>query len=431
VTSATGIVLGLAGLGAGVTLVAFILAGARRSSVFGLGLAFVAVLAGLFEGRLLPDTSAGIRVGLVTVYAADLVAFVFLAVATERHLAWRRRVNPVAMAAAVFLAIVTISFLRGAVEHDAFVAANQYRGYLYVAAAVIYFAGDTRIGARHQQLAGLWIKASYVLAFIALARWLAPLEPVFGPISASGPGGVGRPIDAGTTFVILMGAYLALHQRDRWWTAGGLLLAVVAFQHRTVWVAATTGLTILLLGSERRQLTRFAGIAVTVFLAMSVASPAFVDSVTEPLDQAARERGTYEWRVEGWTVSLEDQLRTPGDWLVGRSMGTPWDRRLYGQVVTVSPHSLYVELMLRAGVVGLGSFLLIYLLVLRAGLLAKDKRLVTLTFAIVASQLIYAIPYKPDLMQGALIGILGALLASATTANGAGTPVGATRAASR
>jgi hypothetical protein len=353
----------------------------------------------------------------VTVYAADLVAFVYLVVVAERHLGRRRRVNTIAVAAMVFLAIASLSFVRGVAEHDVFVAANQYRGHLYVAAAVIFFAGDPSIRLHFHQIASLWVRAAYVLSIIALARWVAPLESIFGPIPSAGPGGVGRPIDAATTFIIMLGAYLGFHQRYRWWVPGGLLLAVMAFQHRTVWVASIVGLAVLMFGSERRQLSRFAGAAIVVFLAVSVASPAVVDSLAEPLDQAARERGTYEWRVEGWTVSIEDQLRAPGDWLAGRSMGTPWDRSLRGQTVTVSPHSLYVELLLRSGVVGLGSFLLIYLLLVRASLLSHDKRMIVLTIAIVTSQLVYGIPYKPDLLQGAILGLLASFLVSSRRPN--------------
>jgi hypothetical protein len=429
-TSALTLILGFAAFGAGATLLCFLLVGARRSPTFGLILAFIPTLAGLFVGGLLPGNSAGLTVGTVTIHPADIVAVVYLLVVAVRHLGARRRVGSIGLAAMAFLAILTSSFVRGVAEHDVFAAANQYRGHLYVAAAVLYFAGHPSVRLRQQQIASLWVIAAYALTVIALARWMAPLESVFGPLEASGPGGVGRPTDAATTFVILMGAYLAFHHRYRWWVPGGLLGAVVAFQHRTVWVAAIVGLAVLMFGSERRQLSRFAGASIIVVLGMSVVSPAVFDSLTEPLDQAARERGTYEWRVQGWTASLEDQLRTPGDWLTGRSMGTPWDRSLRGQTVTVSPHSLYVELLLRSGIVGLGAFLLIYGLLVRTSLLTNDKRLITLTLAIVASQLVYAIPYKPDLLQGALIGLSAALLASSRGSNADERPADLTRTAS-
>jgi hypothetical protein len=418
VTGALTFVLVVTGIGAGATMMWFLLTWTRISPVFGLSLAFIPTAVGLLQDGLLPEF-ASITVGPVSIHAADIVAIVYLFVVADWYLVRQRRVGTIALATMAFLAVVTSSFLRGIAEHGVFAAANQYRPHLYVVAAIVYFACHPVVHSHQRRIARLWILASFVLSIVSIARWLFPLEPVFGPISTSGPGGAGRPIDAATTFVVLMGAYLAFQYRYRWWVPVAFLGAVVTFQHRTVWLAAIVGLAVLAFGSERRQLWRIAGGSMVVLISMAIASPAVLDSLTEPLDQAAAERGTYEWRVEGWKVSLEDQLRSPSAWVFGRSMGTPWDRRFGEQTVTVSPHSLYVELLLRSGIVGLGSFLMIYALIVRAGLLSEDRRLTTLSLAIVASQLVYAIPYKPDLLQGALIGLLAALLASERGSNAA------------
>lgn len=402
--------LELAQLGTALTLLWFLVAWSRRSPVFGLGLSFIPVLAQLFAEGLLAGVVVGVSVGSVTFYPADLVAITYLVAVVERTIRGGRPATRVGKAAAVFLGVITISLLRGIVVYDLTTAMVQFRPYLYFAAAVLYFAGHPFVARDWSRLARLWIVTGVGLTTVALGQSVLPLRGIFGAVVA-GPGGTGRPLNATQAFIILMAVLLALHQRYPIWMTTSLMIAVVALQHRSVWVAAAAGLSVMALGSERRQLSRLGGVLTILLLALTIATPAVFESLTAPLDRAAQSTGTWQWRVEGWNSSIEDQLRSPGDWLVGHPMGTPWSREVAGSIVSVSPHSMYVELLLRSGLVGVAGFVLIPAL-LAASTRGRDRRLASLTLAVVAAQLIYAVPYKPDSLQGALLGALAMILMS-------------------
>lgn len=124
--------------------------------------------------------------------------------------------------------------------------------------------------------------------------------------------------------------------------------------------------------------------------------------------------GTFEWRVEGWRLLLRDSGPQGLEQVaVGKPFGEGWVRQMSGSLVEVSPHNFYVEAYLRVGTVGLAAFLLLYVMALRGGGMAKEWRPPepagslpkSVLQTLVGVQLLYYLTYSPDIVQAMLLGL--------------------------
>ena len=181
-----------------------------------------------------------------------------------------------------------------------------------------------------------------------------------------------RPIGASVAMLIVIAFTAALYKPlpSPW---GALIpsflgINVVLSQHRSVWVAMTVTVVLILLNGRTIPQARLAltSIAITaVFLVASLLGPLVGVSLLPTsrvsgagagagLPEVVSSSSSLEWRLEMWQSRLTAP-RSPLEWLSGGSFGvTPI--RVPGEGVmnpSFSAHNQYVELITMLGVLGL------------------------------------------------------------------------------
>jgi O-antigen ligase len=195
--------------------------------------------------------------------------------------------------------------------------------------------------------------------------------------------------------------------------------------HRSVWMAAATGITVLLAFS-RESLIR-----VVPFIVLGIAAAAVLwmfqqglggDFLTRAVQSAVQEPfaadSSIAWRITGWELLLERAFSSGwGTVIFGAGYGAGYERQIGWSTVLYSPHNFYIAKLLDTGLIGVGlwvyGFVRITLGLLGAlpsGSLALRPGLMALFATIV----VYDIPYNHLTEQGVWIGALasagGALL---------------------
>jgi O-antigen ligase len=383
--------------------------GTHRSPVVALVLTFVPTVEYILASPTGPQSLVSLPLGPVTLYSADVIALL-LTLAVARRL-WQSpsRITWPSAALLAFGAVALYSFARGVLDGDVFDAANQFRKHFYFAVAGLYFSTIPWTVSARRHLLRAWTLTAAALAVFSIIRLALPLDGLLGPMFG-GPGG-DRPIHAAAALVVAMGALLSIGWSAARLLPAFLLLATVVVQHRSVWVATTAAFLTFAVMSAKRNVLQVGGLAVATLMALLL-SP-IGPSLLEPLDRAAADRSSFEWRTEGWSSLVSAQLQRPGDWALGRPMGTPWTRTVFATVVDSSPHNLYIELLLRVGLIGLLLFALTYALTTVAAFRFRAPGARALPLAVVVGQLVYAIPYSLDMSQGALLGMMILTVSSA------------------
>lgn len=379
---------------------------------------------GLAVAEVLTPEPLSVDLGPLTVYGADVVGGL-LAVATAARLLRAPALTPLQWLLAGVGLVALLSVARGALAFGLEPAVNEFRRWLAVLAAALYFS--TVEPARHwyDRLAVVWLGGVAALVALALARWAALSVGVAGGVL--GDGTTVRVLDAPEALVIAQAFFIVLP----WWrhpdlvgrwpvlrhAAPALLAVVVLLQHRTVWVVLAAGIAVLTArrGVLDRQVVVLvgAGLAVGAVLGLILLDGSDL-RLAEQLSGSATNTDTFTWRYQGWTELLRRAGET-GGWtgrLVGLPFGSGWTRYINGGYVEVSPHNFYLETFLRLGAAGLALLLAAAAVALRGrmadpgpgGLLSGDVLLVLLV-----SQAVYWITYAPDLTQGLVLGLaLGA-----------------------
>ncbi len=218
----------------------------------------------------------------------------------------------------------------------------------------------------------------------------------------------------------LVGLSLSLRDQHLPWRilAVALLPLVVVLYHRTVWVAVLAGIFVLLIADPRRgmrmlpMLMLIGIVSIFSLLLMSsfgldLVARSLRDAVLEPLDYSASSIG---WRVEGWQVLVSRAIgEGPLRILFGAGFGVDYVRRIGWSTVAHSPHNLYVEIFLTAGLLGLMPFLWFFGHTLYRAFIDTDYTLRTTRIVLLSSLMIFGLSYNFNYEQGLLLGMLGAL----------------------
>ncbi|MFF3916593.1 hypothetical protein ACFYZB_24510 [Streptomyces sp. NPDC001852] len=202
-----------------------------------------------------------------------------------------------------------------------------------------------------------------------------------------------------------------------------LLLVVLLMQHRSAWTATAamiSGWLLLRPGRVVPKAITAAATALVGVIAVAVATALPTSRLTVDLTESASDGSSWHWRVMGWQ-QLIGRLHGPRDWLFGLPFGSGYER-FTGTVFTgVNPHSYYVLMLLRTGIVGLA--LLSLIVVTSLGACGLRTRAGLLMWLLAAGEVAFSLTYEPSLPDGLLLGLLVRCAAQAT----AGPPLPAPR----
>lgn len=360
-------------------------------------------------------------VGPFSVYPQDAL-LVALTTAVAARFLRGVVVLPAHVGLCALVGLVALSVLRGLGAHDVSPVLNEARDTLYFLAVALYFATIDPSTRTRELIGRAWLGLAGFLVVLAVVRWAAVLGglPYTGPWrDPAGYGGLrvlwsDETLLLGQAFLILLPRWL-----DGTITAWGRRLAVAAFftvgllQHRSVWVCLFIGGVVVV--AQQATFRQRAGFRLLAALLVAgglcaLLLPGDTRQQERLFDLEQVDTGTFEWRMDSWlSLIRQNGPQGPADVAVGLPYGSGWSRRVDGYVTEVSPHNYYVELGLRVGLVGLLLLLAVHARTLNvlsasprpsAGLLS-DRTLMTL----LVTQLVYYLPYWPNLEQGVLLGL--------------------------
>ena len=381
----------------------------RRTTV-GVGVILASVVA---AGADVPLPT--IALGGVAIYVPDLVLAVIATACVARFL--RARHLEVAHYWLMALALlVAYSLVRGVAQFGP-AAVSEARSWLLPVAAMVYTATALPTPEVLDRVGRLWVWAAGALTVVALGRWAALATGLsLGPVLAPNVPGDIRVLGAPDALVIAQGFLILApswdrggDRRDRIWAAI-LLGAVLLLLHRTVWVA-TLG-AILVLFWRRPALGRRFGIGLVLIGILTVLSATtLLPADPGRLETRATNTATFGWRLEGWNgLLLEQEPESRVEWAVGRPFGSGYTRMVNTIVRDESPHSTYVEGLLRIG--GLGVAILIGLAVASLWALLRrpplrGARLLTndVLLCLTVFSLVYGITYGPQVTTIMALGL--------------------------
>lgn len=348
----------------------------------------------------------------IGLFLVDIVYMGLLTVAAIRwlHILTRGRVTSEHFTLLLLGLLLIVDFGRGVVVNGPFAAGVEFRRHFYFISGAAYFASFEGRQDRISWLLRAWLTATLLICAISLQRFVVDIGALdLGRL---------RVVDANATLVLAQGLLICLYlwidsrTPNRFRNLALVILPfVVIMQHRTVWVVMMATIVVVLLLEARLRNRLLMILAIGTVLTGVGTLAVYGDRGSEILGESATDTGTFEWRLEGWRVLLDEQLRNGVDTLVGRPMGAGFERYLasLGYSVADSPHNYYIELLLVGGVLGVGFLLFIYARSLVRPLqpwpLSRSSPIRRVGIVLLVSQLVYFITYAPAPEQSILFGI--------------------------
>jgi O-antigen ligase len=227
------------------------------------------------------------------------------------------------------------------------------------------------------------------------------------------------------------------------WLAPLLFAAVVALQHRSVWIATLVGIASAL-GASRSalesRLRQFAALVLVITLAaLPLAFSERLSGLTGEIGHSAATalagQRTVHSRLQDWRQTIREWSQAgPKVVVMGYGFGRDTTRSITTDLgerrsVQFSAHNHYVALLTELGILGLGLFLLLVapamVALYRSCATSGDGVLAPALLTLMTMQLAYYVPYGTNYLQHALLGVALAFLATAARRTAA--PDGAAR----
>ncbi len=412
-----------------------------RNAVLAAGL----VLAVSVVDAALVENTPAFSLGAFRLTAIDYVFVLVAAAGVARCLRIRRFTVPQRLL--ILLCLLGVAGLvRGAATFGPERSVAEFRPFLQLYGGALYFSTIEPSPRTLRVVGGLWLCAAGVLVAVVVARWassyggfgLGLVDQQYGAVirAVSGP----QTFFLAHAFVIFCAGWMVrVPSRTQRVLGAVLLVVVVLLNRRAVYLALLAG-GLLLLVRNRATLRRFAVPLAAGVVAGGVLVAGLVSASEEPGDRTERlavsatETSTLDWRIQGWTELLAE---SPGviDRLAGYPFGTGYEREVNEQEKVTHPHSLYVTVALRTGLIGLVLLLWLYGRCLRALIRPSPRwngpyREALLVMAV--SQLVWFFAWLPGVEQGILTGLLVSVAGfrpagSQEAAAWHGGPVGVTR----
>ncbi len=421
----------LVAIGLGVLLP---LAGMRLYSTLGAGFVLMVVVL-LIDAVFIGNTRLNLGVNLTL---NDLVFLLLGAVALLRWM-FARDVPLRSLLWLAFVALYLLGLGLGLASYGTR-AGVQARDYFYAIVAASYTMSFAVDEAQVQRVLRSLAASAWVLIPLCLYRWAVAYLPVpallppGGVWSADGPT---RVIASNETLVLAQLLLLGLMfnkpqpgMRPLRLATPFLMAAVVALQHRSVWVATLVGgvcALALARSSKGSPVGQLAALVVVVSLtALPVVMSERLAAVSREVGQSAATalagQGSVHARMEDWQQLLREWSRAgPREWAIGYGFGRDTTRFVStesGQqhLVRFGAHNHYLAILLNTGMLGLAAFLALAAWLLknlyglcRAG---QGGMAAPLLLTLVIMQLAYYVPYAADYVQHALLGVAVAFVAT-------------------
>lgn len=308
---------------------------------------------------------------------------------------------------------------------------------------------------RREQLKSLLVALAWVavvLALLSVYRWIVTFVPITSLLPPGDAYNIDTPVrvvnsnialllaQVGLLGVFFFGSGLApLVARI---AAPGLLMATLALQHRSVWLAALVGVCVSLLVARSSrtpwwQQILLIGVAAVAVSAPLVLSSSLLGQVQTSATRAVQGQDTVIARFENWRATVSDWVR---EGPVAIAVGSPPGgdtTRVYkadtGKTVAIGfgTHNNYVNMLTSRGLLGLttwvwlvGLALLVLWRARRAG--GEPAEAASMLFVLLCSQLAYYIAYDVDYVQAFILGtVLAWVFQHQREAASVGQPAGA------
>ena len=394
----------------------------------------------LLQAYFVDKVPAVVLSGGVRVYVTDVVVSLVVGAAVLRLL--RQRLFDRYQRWLLLLSVLLlVGLARGVAAFGLQQSVNAFREYLFFIGVAVYFSTFRPAAWLWDRIGRIWLVMSIPMMVLVTLRWAAVFAGVnLGvPAEKFGNDAAIRVVDGPYTFFLACALMLTIPswlrgEQERWVRRISipLLLFVLLLNRRTVWLALVIGIAVLVL--RDRRLGRRALMFVTVGALMTAVAFVWLgghEDASQPV--ATSGSGNLSWRIDGWSDLLHAWSHNPTDWAVGQPVGSSYARVIDGSKVTSNPHSVYVDLLLRTGLVGLLAFIALAAELLRAlwrtrsrdpGLFGRD-----VLPALVAMQLVWFLTWAPGSEQGIITGLAIAVAASqASRRNTHATPTSPTAA---
>jgi O-Antigen ligase len=399
------------------------------------GAAFIALV---FTSDAVFFGSARLNLGL-HVYVDDL-AFLLLGGAVLARWLFVREVPRIPRAWYLLIAVFALAVGAGLVSHGT-AAGVQAREHFYAIVAASYFMSFPVQAADLAKFVRAMLVSAMVLLLLCTYRWVVyylPIPELLPPGRVWSPDGPTRVIASHQTLLmaqlLVIGLFftrLGAAARGARWMLPLLLAAVLALQHRSVWIAALVGVASALALAPRVQGSRVAQLVALLVVGTLTALPLVfserLSGVTQEISRSAATavagQGTVHSRLQDWRQTLGDWSRAgPRALSVGYGFGRDSARVVVNEqgerrLITFGAHNHYVSVVTTMGVLGLAAFLWVAAgtalgLFRRYSSASADGVVPAALLVLLVMQLAYYVPYAGDYLQHALMGLAVAWVAT-------------------
>ena len=394
----------------------------------------VFVFSSLFSPADLPVVSvAGINFNQMDIIGPIILGLSFPFLFFHLRNGWLRR-DQVLLVLLLWSIILALNYILGLRAFGLQVATNEFRGYFYIICIALYVASlDMQVV--WPQIERLFLFGAFCLLVISIIGFLD------GDFSRGG-----RPVASYHALLIMQAMLIGIFMYNR----GHLRLSLIPFvvglfpllvilQHRSIWVVMLFSFVcvFILVPTMRGKVVKSGLIGVVVVGGLSgvVFGATIFEALKDSYDEAAsmgtsQKTNTFLWRIQGWSSLLTgSQMDSVQDLLIGNPFGSGWERTVLTsdgveEVRTESPHNFYVQTFLRGGVLGFLAFLALHIMLLkkmcfRARVDPELRPFLLCLTVLIASQMIYYIPYGSDYIQAIFLGSGIAWLRHSETVKGA------------
>ncbi|MGE4221254.1 MAG: O-antigen ligase family protein, partial [Alphaproteobacteria bacterium] len=395
-----------------IVLGAFGLAATVVAAIWWLPLAVAATAFNILNSQLRIDI--GVETGYFRLAPLDMIGLIAFAASGLRLLS-RGNTNGLQALWLAVTAAFFASFLYGAMRYGFATSGTFYRHFFYLSSGALYAISFAWEPVDIDRFVRLWLTVAAMLAALCISLWLVPGWLEVEPETHRALAYVSRRVLPASSALILSQAGLiglAIWIRGRaqpatiLLTVVFLLLTLLLF-HRSVWIVTLAGIAVMMMANARNLFPiATATLVVGIFagIVTGIVGGFGEDLVSAPFasafSEAVSSNSSLEWRIIGWEILLQRTFAAgPLSIMFGDGFGVGYDRMIGWSQIGYSPHNVYLEIFINAGLVGLGLWLLFHVAVLKR-LWTGDVSESALmdrgaAIALWTSLLVFGLPYSP------------------------------------